>query len=146
MRRWLILPLLLLPVPALAQSQAEEDRGFLTAFLEDNLSDAGRTVTITGFEGALSSRATIRELTIADAQGVWLTLRGVVFDWNRSALFAGEVAVDELSAEHFLTNIERLQTLSNTLKFLHEYKYSAHFLVSRIGITEKIEPLRIIIS
>lgn len=89
------LALCLLPLPALAQT---DDRSYLTAFLEDNLSGAGRQVVITGFEGALSSQARIAELTIADDQGVWLTLRNVVLDWNRSALFSGNVSVNELSA------------------------------------------------
>ena len=87
---------LLLPGAALAQ---EDDRGYLTAFLEDNLSDAGRKITITGFEGALSSRATITRLEIADDAGVWITLDGVVLDWSRSSLLSGEVVVNELSAE-----------------------------------------------
>ncbi len=87
--------LCLLPLPALAQT---DDRGYLTAFLEDNLSGAGRQVVITGFEGALSSQARIAEITIADGEGIWLTLHDVVLDWNRSALFAGNVSVNELSA------------------------------------------------
>ena len=45
--------LLRLPAVALAQ---KDDPGILTRFLQDNLSGAGRQVTITGFQGALSSR------------------------------------------------------------------------------------------
>lgn len=93
MKRALVL--CLLPLPALAQT---DDRGYLTAFLEDNLSGAGRQVVITGFEGALSSQARIAEITIADSDGIWLTLHDVVLDWNRSALLAGNVSVNELSA------------------------------------------------
>lgn len=88
----------LLPAPTLAQD-SERDRGILQAFLEDNLSAAGRDIRIVGFAGALSGRATIEELTIADSEGVWLTLRGAVLDWNRSALLAGRLEVTELSAE-----------------------------------------------
>lgn len=87
--------------PALAQ---EEDRDYLTAFLEDTLSDVGRTVTITGFEGALSSRATIESLTIADDKGVWITLNGVVLDWSRSSLLAGDLQVNELSATEIIVD------------------------------------------
>ncbi len=87
---------LLLPGAAFAQ---EDDRGYLTAFLEDNLSGAGRKVTITGFVGALSSRATITKLEIADDAGIWITLDGVVLDWSRSSLLSGQVMVNELSAE-----------------------------------------------
>mgnify|MGYP002778583779 FL=1 len=97
MRRWLV-PLLLVPGLALAQEDAARDRDVLTAFLEDNLSGAGRVVTITGFAGALSSRATIDRLTIADDAGVWITLDGVVIDWSRSSLLRGAIEVSELSA------------------------------------------------
>ncbi|THD85434.1 translocation and assembly module protein TamB [Aliigemmobacter aestuarii] len=96
MRRLLFLfPLLSLPVTGLAQ---EDDRGYLTALLEDNLSTDDQKVTITGFEGALSSRATMAELTIADADGPWLTLRDVALDWSRAALLSGNVQVNELTA------------------------------------------------
>lgn len=99
MRRALILLACLGAWPAHAQ---EDDRDYLTAFLEDTLSDAGRTVTVTGFAGALSSQATIEQLTIADDEGVWITLNGVVLDWSRSALFSGQVEVSELSAKEII--------------------------------------------
>ena len=83
-------------------ARAQDDRGYLQALLEDNLSDAGREVRITGFQGALSARATIQELTIADADGVWLTLKGAVLDWDRSALLRGRLEIAELSAEKVL--------------------------------------------
>ena len=95
MKRFLVVALCALPVPAAAQ---EDDRSYLTALLEDNLSGAGRKITITGFEGALSSKAKIAALTIADDQGVWLSLKDVVLDWNRSALLTGNVSVNELTA------------------------------------------------
>ena len=40
----------------LRASANEEDIGFITRILQDQLSDAGREVRIIGFEGALSSR------------------------------------------------------------------------------------------
>ncbi|WP_417605493.1 translocation/assembly module TamB domain-containing protein [Primorskyibacter flagellatus] len=92
-----ILASLMLPMAATAQTQ-EEDRGYLQGLLEDNLSSAGRSVRIVGFEGALSSTATIEEMTIADDQGVWITVRGIVLDWKRSALLRGAVVVEEFSA------------------------------------------------
>ncbi|MDR0809838.1 MAG: translocation/assembly module TamB domain-containing protein, partial [Gemmobacter sp.] len=44
----------------------------------------------------------LTELTIADDEGVWLTLRDVVLDWNRSALLAGRVSVNTLTAAEIL--------------------------------------------
>ena len=58
--------------------------------------------TITGFSGALSARATIESLTIADDQGIWLTLNGATLDWSRSSLLSGEVRVSDLSATEII--------------------------------------------
>lgn len=97
----LLLWLCLLPALALAQEPEQEpdDRGFLTSFLERTLSGLGREVRIDGFRGALSSRATFTRLTIADAQGVWITITNGAIGWNRSALLRGRVEIAELSAE-----------------------------------------------
>ncbi|WP_050929011.1 translocation/assembly module TamB domain-containing protein [Aestuariivita boseongensis] len=89
------------PLPLSAQGNAEEvdDRGYLQALLEDSLSGAGRDVRIEGFAGALSSSATMETLTIADADGVWLTLTDAQLDWRRAALLRGRLEVDKLTAE-----------------------------------------------
>ncbi|MDE3079744.1 MAG: translocation/assembly module TamB domain-containing protein, partial [Paracoccaceae bacterium] len=92
--RWLAFLLFLIPTMALAQ-----DKGFVASTLEQSLSGPGRTVTVTGFSGALSSKATMQEMTIADSAGVWLTLKGVTLDWNRLALLSGKVEVNDLSAD-----------------------------------------------
>lgn len=94
-----ILALVLMPLALAAQ---EDDRGFLTGLIEDNLSGAGRQVRIEGFAGALSSRATFREMTIADAEGVWLTIRDGAISWNRSALLSGRIEVEEMTAAEIL--------------------------------------------
>lgn len=102
MRRFLLcLALCLLPAGATAQGDAaetERDRDFITAFLEDNLSSLGRSVRIEGFRGALSSRATFDELTIADAEGVWITIRDGAIGWNRAAILSGRVEIREMVA------------------------------------------------
>lgn len=90
--------ILLCAMPWTAAAQ-EDDRDYLTAFLEDNLSGAGRQVTIIGFAGALSSKATIEKMMIADGDGVWITLTGITLDWSSSALLSGELSVEELTAE-----------------------------------------------
>ncbi|MEZ5911267.1 MAG: translocation/assembly module TamB domain-containing protein [Paracoccaceae bacterium] len=108
MWRWLFLILSVCFLPALAQ---DDDRDFLTAFLEDNLSGAGRQVKITGFAGALSSRATIEEMTIADDDGIWITLKGVTLDWSRAALLSGRIEVETLSAREI--DLPRLPAAGN---------------------------------
>lgn len=88
-------------LPAAAQdadTQAEADKTFLENQIEGLLSGTGREVTITGFRGALSSRATLQRMTIADGDGIWLTIEDATLDWSRAALLAGRLEVTELSA------------------------------------------------
>lgn len=92
-----------LALPWAAQAQ-EDDKGYLTAFLEENLSDAGRNVVITGFSGALSSQASVKSMTIADDAGIWITLNGVTLDWSRSALLSGRVEIASLTADEILVD------------------------------------------
>ncbi|GKY89553.1 translocation/assembly module TamB domain-containing protein [Sinisalibacter aestuarii] len=89
----------LIALPLLAQDSETDDKTFLENWLEKNLSAAGRDVQVTGFAGALSSHATMERLTIADDEGVWLTLTGAELDWTRSALLTGRLAIDALSAD-----------------------------------------------
>ena len=79
-----------------AAAQDQDDKSFLENRLQSALSGAGREVTITGFEGALSSNARLREMTVADEDGVWLRLEGASLVWSRAALLAGRLEVDEL--------------------------------------------------
>lgn len=101
---WLILFAILFPLAVMAQSAAEiseqegDDRGFLTRMLERNLSSEDRTVTVEGFDGALSSRATFTRITIADGDGVWLTISDGAIQWNRAALLRGRIDIAEMSA------------------------------------------------
>lgn len=97
------------PLAALAQDsaaeisqQVEDDRGFITRFLEEKLSDSGRQVVIEGFRGALSSRATFDRMTIADDEGVWITLENGAMQWSRTALLARRIEINELSAERII--------------------------------------------
>ena len=101
MRRFWITLVFALSLPFVAVAQTNE-RDLLTAFLEDNLSGGGRTVTVTGFSGAFSSQAQMDSLTVADTQGVWLTLNKVTLDWSRASLLRGVVDVSELSADEVI--------------------------------------------
>ncbi|MCB1339567.1 MAG: translocation/assembly module TamB domain-containing protein [Pseudooceanicola sp.] len=96
MRRLLVLSTCLTLATPLA---GQERGGFIVEFLEDSLSGDNRFVTVTGLEGALSSRATLQQLTVADDEGVWLTINNAVLDWNRSDLLRGNLNVNNLSAE-----------------------------------------------
>lgn len=133
--RKFVLAIALLPTPVLA-----DDRGYLTGLLEDNLSGAGRKVVITGFAGALSSRASLKELTIADDQGVWLTLRNVSLDWTRSALLTGAVSVNELVADEIV--LDRLPVADDSLPAAEAGEFALPDLPVSIDIG-KIEAKRI---
>ena len=134
-----LLTLSLAPQAVFAQSE-EEDRGYLQAFLEDNLSGAGRQIRIVGFEGALSSVATIEELTIADDAGIWLTLRGVELDWSRAALLRGRVEVNALTAEEVL--LPRLPSAETTTEDLPEPE-ATPFSLPELPVSIRIDELSI---
>ncbi len=92
----------------------EDGGGFLQRTLEDTLSAAGREVRIRGFAGALSSRATLDEMTIADDDGVWLRLRDVSLEWTRTALLRGRLQVNSLTASEI--TLSRLPEGEETVK------------------------------
>ena len=103
---WCIAALLILTTPIHAQGlrnllpgSGESDAGFLTRLLQDSLSDAGRDVTITGFRGALSSRATFETLSVEDDEGVWLLIEDAALQWNRSAVLQRRIEIAEISAQ-----------------------------------------------
>ncbi|MGO4914584.1 translocation/assembly module TamB domain-containing protein [Pseudogemmobacter sp. W21_MBD1_M6] len=133
---------LFLPAVAFAQS-GNADRDFLTALIEDNLSGAGRDVRIVGFSGALSSRAMLDEMTIADADGVWLTMRGVVLDWSRSALLSGRIEVRELTADEII--IPRLPNSGQSAPSPEATVFSLPELPVSVNI-EKLQVARVVLG
>lgn len=99
MKRFLLLLSLLLGLSLPATAQEDDEGTRLERLIENALSSDGTSVTVRGFRGALSSQATMERMTIADEQGIWLTLENAELDWSRLALLRGRLQVDELSAE-----------------------------------------------
>lgn len=93
-----LLVFLFWPIVSFAQD-GDDDPGYLAGLLQDALSGAGRDVRIRGFEGALSSEATIASMAISDDQGEWFRAENIVLDWRRAALLRGIVDVTSFSAE-----------------------------------------------
>jgi translocation and assembly module TamB len=60
------------------------------------LSTPTTQVSIGSVEGALSSDVTIRDVKVADRDGVWLTLDRARLVWNRSALFSRRLDIEAL--------------------------------------------------
>ncbi len=133
MRRLLCI-LLILIWPGAGLAQDSDDRSRLVRLIEDALSDeAARQVRIEGFRGALSSTAQLDRLTIADEDGIWLTLEAATLNWNRTAIFSRALEVTELTAGRLA--IARLPE-GDTLPDAEAQPFSLPELPLRIQIDE----------
>jgi translocation and assembly module TamB len=72
-----------------------EGRSFLADLVSRAASSPGMTIEIGAFENPLS-HPTLRDISIADQNGVWLTLDHIALGWSPLALFALEVDVETL--------------------------------------------------
>ena len=108
-RRLLVLVLvvagLVVAVPAVLVAQDvatmsdSEQKDWLTSFVEDKLSTPERQIRLSNIDGALGSDVSIREITISDADGVWLRVNNAQLNWNQAALFLGKLEVRSLTAD-----------------------------------------------
>lgn len=98
--RWLAA--LFLALFCAVRAGAQDTGGFLGDLLQDALTGQNRNVTVTGLDGALSSRATLKRLTIADADGIWITIEEAELDWSRSALLGGNLDINTLRAKRIV--------------------------------------------
>ncbi len=101
MRRFLIPAILLIAAAiflplTLGTKSAEADKGFLSDLISRALSTPSTQVSIGDVEGALSSDATIRNITISDKDGVWFRLDRVRLVWRRLALLSRRLEIDKL--------------------------------------------------
>ena len=76
--------------------------GILVQLLERSLSAEGRQISIEGMTGSLTGAVSIEKMTVADDDGVWLTLQDMVLDWNSDALLRGRIEVTTLTATNIL--------------------------------------------
>lgn len=88
-----------LALPVRGQNDEAQERSRFLTFVEEQLSAPGRVIRINGIDGALSSNATIGEITLSDEEGVWLRLSNAQIVWDRSALFRARLEIESLSAE-----------------------------------------------
>ncbi len=96
----------LLAVPALAAALwfgagpgHADEQSTLARIISWALSTPENRVTVGAVEGALSSDAVIRNLRIADRDGVWLTLDRAKFSWRRLALLSQRLEIDALEVD-----------------------------------------------
>jgi len=84
---------------AAADDGAEDEaKSWVLSFIESRLSAPNRQISISGIEGALSSSASVRLISIADDDGVWMRIRDARLDWNRLSLLRGRLSVNALTA------------------------------------------------
>ncbi|WP_414471296.1 translocation/assembly module TamB domain-containing protein [Microvirga sp. M2] len=96
----LVLALAALWFAAGSPSRAQTDQSVLANLISRVLSTPTTRVTIGQIEGALSSNAVIRDVRIADRDGVWLSLDRARLVWTRTALLRGRLEVNELEIDH----------------------------------------------
>lgn len=93
---------LLVAVPLIAMAQStsdEQQKSVFLRFVQDRLSTPERLIRISNIDGALSSDASINEITVSDNEGVWLRITKARINWNQGALFTGRLEINTLSAE-----------------------------------------------
>jgi translocation and assembly module TamB len=74
----------------------ENQQDMLASIVSRTLSTPATQVHIGAVDGVLSSDATVRDVTITDKDGVWLTLDRARIVWRRSALLMGRLEIDRL--------------------------------------------------
>lgn len=80
--------------------RTEAGRDWLAATISDAASTPGQMeLRIGAIDGPLPGSIGVRDLQIADADGVWLTLERARLNWDPLALFAGRVAVDLIDVD-----------------------------------------------
>jgi translocation and assembly module TamB len=92
---------------------ADEDKGVLADLISRALSTPTSNVSIGGIDGALSSDATIRDIKIADRDGVWVTVNRIRIVWRRLALLQRRLEIDKLDIDQI--NIARKPAPSEAL-------------------------------
>ncbi|MCW5721126.1 MAG: translocation/assembly module TamB, partial [Devosia sp.] len=99
----LLVPAVAVPVALVAQDVLslpdEQQKDWLTGFVEDRLSTPERQIRLSNIDGILGSDVSVREITISDQQGVWLRVNNASLNWNQAALFTGKLEVRSLRAD-----------------------------------------------
>ena len=91
-------PAVIVAQDVMTMSEAEQ-KDWLTNFVQDRLSTPERQISLSNIDGALGSDVSIREITISDAEGVWLRVNNARLTWNQGALFLGKLEVKSLTAD-----------------------------------------------
>jgi translocation and assembly module TamB len=86
-------------LPALTQNSDDTEKSGLIRYVEEQLSAPNRQIGLNRIQGTLSSDVRFESITIADENGVWLTIVNPRLQWNRTALLTGRLDIQSLTAE-----------------------------------------------
>ena len=81
------------------RAQESSDQGTVASLLSWALSTPANRVTVGQVNGALSSDVEVRDVRIADKDGVWLTVDRAKLVWSRTALFSRRLEIDRLEID-----------------------------------------------
>jgi translocation and assembly module TamB len=90
--------------------QDVEDQGVVANVLSRLLTTPTTRISIGAIEGVLSTSAVIHDITIADPDGVWLTLGRAELDWSLTALLRRRLQVSELTLDDLVITRRPLPT------------------------------------
>lgn len=81
-----------------ARADDDADKSWFVQWVESKISTPDRKISLGRIDGTLSSDVKIDRITIADRQGVWLTIDGAHLVWTRTALLRGVLDINRLEA------------------------------------------------
>ena len=98
--RWLLWLALIVPVLALAAAfgalQTGPGRAWLADLIETAASSDDQQIAIGSIEGLVPFDIVVRDLSVADRSGTWLTVDRAALAWSPAALLTGELYVDKV--------------------------------------------------
>jgi len=130
--------ILILLFPAHLALAQDSENGTILTWIEDSISTPDRQIRITGIQGALSSSARIAEITISDADGVWLQILDAQIEWSRAALFRARLDITSLRAAEI--NLLRRPLPATTPPSPEAAAFALPDLPVDIQITEVLTP------
>jgi translocation and assembly module TamB len=77
--------------------RADDQQTLLASVISSALSSPDITVKVGAVDGPLSSKSTIHDITLADRDGVFLSIDRAQLEWRRVALLSRRLEVDRLS-------------------------------------------------
>ena len=78
----------------------DTERSTFVRYVEEQISTPSYQIRLNGLEGTLSSDVSLQSITIADKEGIWLTIEQPRLVWSRTALVTGRLVINSLTADH----------------------------------------------